>query len=132
MSRASPLYPAELCQVESSLEPKRSFDNTLCSSYSQPKPVLLWNIILGVCSSRNKNINNPSVIFQFFIPFTSFLTYFSFFDMQIIHMTWYMGNDILENVIYLCYYKNKSLRGNHVRVFLPWYQTCTFLSVFVS
>ena len=37
---------------KSSLYPKRSFELTLCSSYSQTKPVLLWNIILGVCSSR--------------------------------------------------------------------------------
>ena len=34
---------------------KGSFELTLCSSYSQTKPALLWNIILGVCSSRNKN-----------------------------------------------------------------------------
>ena len=27
-----------------------------------------------------------------------------------------MGNDISENVIYLCYYKTKSLQSNHVRV----------------
>ena len=42
-----------------------------------------------------------------------------------------MSNDISENVIYLCYnYKTKSLRSNHVRVFLPRHQTCTFWSDF--
>ena len=51
-----------------------------------------------------------------FDSLASFLRYFSFFDM---------------NVIYLCYYKTKSLRNNHVRVFLPRHQTCTFWSNFV-
>ena len=37
-----------------------------------------------------------------------------------------MGNGISENVIYFCYYKTKSLGNNHVRVFLPRRQTCTF------
>ena len=38
----------------------------------------------------------------------------------------YWGMKISENVIYLCYYKTKSLRSKHVRVFLPRHQTCTF------
>ena len=37
-----------------------------------------------------------------------------------------MGNGTSENVIYFCYYKTKSLGNNHVRVFLPRRQTCTF------
>ena len=35
-----------------------------------------------------------------------------------------MRNDITQNVIYLCYHKTKSLRSNHVCVFLPRHQTC--------
>ena len=34
--------------------------------------------------------------------------------MQITHDVVYMGNDISENVIYLCYYKTKSLQNVHV------------------
>ena len=40
-----------------------------------------------------------------FDSLASFLRYFSFFDMQITHMQW--CNDVLENVIYLCYHKTK-------------------------
>ena len=49
------LPPGWVVSQKSFLDPKSSFELTLCSSYSQTKPVLLWNIILGVCSSRNKN-----------------------------------------------------------------------------
>ena len=43
------------CVTKMFPRPKKIIWINFCSSYSQPKSVLLWNIILGGCRSRNKN-----------------------------------------------------------------------------